>query len=323
MTNQELISILKEYNLGEVKEIKKISTSGNITFLIKVDSKKYIFRICPEGFRWRSKEEILAELELINYLNKHNFPAPCPIAKKNGDVVIEYKNKFGYLCKHNSGKDILDPNIKQINEFGKILGWFHFLIDNYKTKNKREHIWDLKTTQKNFLEIKDFILKSNFLKANAFVIKFEKEIFSLSFSEKLPQGMIHEDLGKRHVLWQNDNISGILDFDRCYYGKLILDLGQAIRGWCFIDNWQKWSNQNFKALIKGYFKKRKLSDLEKEYLFNAVKFGILERGLSFCLRFIQINQNQDDQEFAHQSVFELIDILDKNKKEFVKVLEQF
>jgi len=68
---------------------------------------------------------------------------------------------------------------------------------------------------------------------NAFVIKFEKEISNLSFPKELPQGMIHEDLGKRHVLWQNNKISGILDFDRCYYGKLILDLGQAVRGWCF------------------------------------------------------------------------------------------
>jgi len=321
MTEQELINILKEYNLGEAKEIKKISTSGNITFLIKINSEKYIFRLCPEGFRWRSKEEILAELELINYLNKNDFPAPYPIVKKNSDIIIEYKNKFGYLCKHNSGKEILNPNIKQIIEFGKTLGWFHFLVDNYKTKNKREHIWDLETTQNNFLEIRDFILKSNFPKANDFVKKFEKEIFDLSFPKELPQGMIHEDLGKRHVLWQSNKISGILDFDRCYYGKLILDLGQAIRGWCFIDDWKKWSNQNFKALISGYFQKRKLSDLEKEYLFDAIKFGILERGLSFCLRFIQVTQNKDDCEFAHQSVFKLIDLLDKNKEEFVKILE--
>ena len=322
MIKQELINILKEYNLGKVKEVNPVPTSGNISFLIKADSGKYIFRVCPDGLRWRSRKEISAELELIDYLNKHNFPALYPIAKRNNDIIIEYKNKFGYLRKYNSGKAILNPNVKQITEFGKTLGWLHSLVDNYQTKNKREHIWDLKTTQENFLEVKDFILKSNFPKADVFIIKFEKEIFDLFFPKELPQGMIHEDLGKRHVLWQDNKVSGILDFDRCYYGKLVLDLGQAIRGWCFINNWQKWNNENFESLINGYSQKRKLTDKELKYLFSAVKFGVLERGLSFCLRFIKTSQSQNDQKFAHQSVFELIDLLDKNKKEFKKVLEQ-
>jgi len=90
------------------------------SFLVEINLEKYIFRICPKGFRWRSKEEILAELELIDYLNKHNFPALCLIAKESGDVVLEYKNRFGYLRKYNSGKAILNPNIKQITEFGRI-----------------------------------------------------------------------------------------------------------------------------------------------------------------------------------------------------------
>ncbi len=152
--------------------------------------------------------------------------------------------------------------------------------------------------------------------------KLEKELFALSFSEELPQGLIHEDLGRRHVLWQNNKISCILDFDRCYYGQLVLDLGQAIRGWCFIDDWQKWSNQNLAALLKGYSQKRGLTNLEKEHLFEAVKFGLLERGLSFCLRFIEVSQASSDEEFARQSVFDLLKILSQHKREFESVLRQ-
>jgi len=326
-----LLNILQEYNLGKIKKIKPVPTSGNITFLIDSESRlaarqarqagKYILRLCPAGARWRSREEITAELELIDYLNKNNFPVPCPIAKKSGQVIIEHKNKFGYLRKYNPGQAILEPNTEQVNEFGKTLGWFHSLIEGYQTRHKREHLWDLKTTQENFLEIKDNILKSNFLKADDFVAKLEKELFALSFPDDLPQGMIHEDLGRRHVLWQNNKISCILDFDRCYYGKLVLDLGQAIRGWCLRDDWQEWSNQNLAALLKGYFQKRKLTSLEKEHLFEAVKFGLLERGLSFCLRFIEVSQASSDEEFARQSVFDLLKILDQNKKEFESILK--
>lgn len=309
LVKSALVNILQEYNLGKVGKVKSVPTSGNITFLITTASGKYILRLCPQGERWRSRDEILAELELIDYLNEYNFPAPCPIAKENREVVVEYKNKFGYLRKYDSGQAILEPNTEQVAQFGKTLGWFHHLIESYQTKHKRKHSWDLKTTQQNFLEAKENILKSSFPQAADFVNKLEKELFSLSFPEELPQGMIHEDLGRRHVLWQNNKISCILDFDRCYYGKLVLDLGQAIRGWCFTDDWHKWSNQNLTAVLKGYSQKRKLFDLEKEYLFEAVKFGVLERGLAFCLRFIEVSQDSADQKFAQKSVFDLLEIL--------------
>jgi len=263
-------------------------------------------------------------LELIDYLNKHHFPAPCPITKKDGELIIEYENKSGYLRKYDSGQAILEPNLKQVEEFGRTLGWFHSLIEGYRTKHKREHLWDLKATQENFLEVKDSILKSNFPKADDFVAKLEKELFALSFSDRLPKGMIHEDLGRRHVLWQNNKISCILDFDRCYYGQLVLDLGQALRGWCFVNDWHQWSNQNLRALLEGYGQKRKLTDLEKEYLFQAVKFGVLERALAFCLRYIGISQMPSDEQFARRSVSDtdLLGMLKKNQKEFDLILKQ-
>jgi len=319
LTNQKLPEsalkkILQEYDLGKIKKTEPMLSSGNISYFISADSGKYILRLCPEGDRWRSKEEIASELELINYLKRNGFPVYCPTVKKDKKEIIEYKNKFGYLRKYESARAILRPNIKQIGEFGRTVGWFHKLTEGYQTKNKRKHLWDLKTTRDNFLEAKDFILKSNFPQANVFIERLEKELFSLSFPDDLPQGMLHEDLGKRHILWRGDKISCLLDFDRCYYGKLILDLGQALRGWCFVNNWRNWSNQNFNSLLKGYSQKRKLAGLEKEYLFEAIKFGVLERGLSFCLRYIEATQDPLDQKFAHQSVFDFLKILEKNRK---------
>jgi homoserine kinase type II len=314
----DLARILQRYDLGLVKKIKPIATSGNISFLIEADSGKYFLRLCPEGQRWRSKEEIASELELIAHLNKNSFPAPKPIADKEGKTVIEYKNKFGYLREYDLGREKIKPTIKQVNEFGRILGWYHRLIEGYQTKNKRNHFWDLKTTQANFSEDKKIILKSSFREKEKFVNCLQKELSSLSFSDKLPKGMIHEDLGKRHVLWKNGKISCIIDFDRCYYGQLVLDLGQALRGWCFI-NWQKWSNDSLTALLKGYSQERKLTDLEKKHLFRAVKFGILERGLSFALRSTATHDSADE-DFAWRSVSDLLKLL--NEERFNDVLRQ-
>lgn len=313
--------ILGDFEVGGIEKIEKIPTSGNITFRIDSALGKYVLRLCPEGERWRSREEIAAELELIDHLHKFDFPAPRPVRKKDGSRIVEWQNEYGCLRKYEEGSALVNPTPAEVQEFGRVFGWFHKLVEGYKTKHKREHIWDLKQTKKYFEEDKTHILKSNFKNKVWFVKKLEEEFSKLAFPEGLSKGMIHEDLGRRHVLWEKGRITCILDFDRTYYGKLVLDLGQALRGWCFVDNWHRWSKNNFKALLKGYQSKRKLISREKKYLYDAVKFAILERGLAFCLRFIGVTNMPSDEQFARRSVSDtdLLGMLEKERKDFQKV----
>jgi Ser/Thr protein kinase RdoA (MazF antagonist) len=295
---QTIEKLLGKYELDKIKQIKPFDTSGNITYLVKSTKNNYLLRLSPSGFRWRSKREIEAELEIINYLRKNNFPTPVPIVAKDGRQIISWENHFGYLREFVNAKPKLNPTIEEIKRFGETLGQFHSLIESYKTKQKRTHIWDLEETKKNFLQDKKMILKSTFEQKDEFVNKFENEIFSLDFPNALPSGTIHEDLGKRHVFWAKDKIIGIIDFDRSYYGKLVLDLGQACRGWCFTNDSKTWKNDAFQVLMDGYQNQRKPTHSEKKYLVDAIKFSVLERSLSFCLRFIDITNNPRDGEYS-------------------------
>lgn len=313
--------ILTRYNLGVIKKIEPLATSGNISYIILTDTGKYFLRISPDGERWRSRNEIKAELELIDYLSKKGVPVINAELQENGEMIIELDNKFGYLRKYNKATEILDPNLEHFKEFGKILGKYHKTIEGYKTKSSREHIWDLEETKRNFKQDKEIILKSSFSQKEKFIKRFEEEISLLDFPENLPHGTIHEDLGKRHILWHEDKIIGIIDFDRCYFGKLVLDLGQVCRGWCFIEDWTKWSNKNFQFLIKHYQSERKLNNLEKKYLVDAIKFAVLERGLSFCLRFIQVTQDPEDGEYAMHSINRLLKMIEKNRKEIESIIK--
>lgn len=316
-----LTNILQKFDLGKIEKIEPLATSGNITYTIKSSKGRCLLRLSPFGPRWRSKEEITAELELIDYLLANNFPVAKPLVAKNGERIISWQNHFGYLREFVDGEFKPNPTLQEIKKFGKLIGWFHSLVQNYKTEHKREHIWDLEETKKHFQQAKKIILKSNFAKKEKFVKKFEKEISLLNFPKNLPQGTIHEDLGKRHILWQKGKIIGMVDFDRCYYGKLVLDLGEACRGWCFIDNWTRWSNRNFQALINEYQNKRKLTKLEKRYLVDAIKFGILERSLAFCQRFILDTHDVEDQTYANHSLFTLVKLVENNREKIEKFLK--
>jgi len=301
LSSEEVRKIIKRFQIEPILNIEKLPTTGNIDYLFSTGSKKYLLRLCPGGHRWRSIEEINAELELLDYLKNNNFPVLCALKDETGNRIVSWDNHNGYIREFSKGKEILKPTSEQIGKFGEALGRFHFLTENFRTKNKRTHIFNLDMIRKHFSENRQIIADSRFPQKELFIREFETNISKLNFPDNLPSGMIHEDLGRRHVLWIENQISAIIDFDRSYYGFLLLDLGQTCRGWCFIDDWKKWNMENFKELIRGYQKIRRLTDLERKYLSDSIIFGILERAQSFYLRFAA-NHDENDARFALDSV---------------------
>ncbi|MCX6746484.1 MAG: phosphotransferase [Candidatus Parcubacteria bacterium] len=302
----EIIKLASQYEIGQIKSVEPIKTGGNNSFLIVTDLDQYFLHLCGERHRFRSNEEIEGELDLVDKLKANNFPVIDYLRTKTGERVVNLENYNGYLRKYLTGEFIQgNPSEKQLTAVGKILGEYHRIVANYKI-TKRDNInFGLDKTKIFFEEHKEEIIKSNFMGAKEFVKVFDQEINQLNFSDSLPQGMIHEDLGKRHVIWQGDKISAIIDFDRSYFGPLLLDLGQALRGWCFIDNWQKWSQENARIFLAGYETERKLSDWEKEYLVPAIKFAILERALSFCTIYIYSDKPElEDEKFAYSLIID-------------------
>lgn len=301
---------LANYDLGRVEKIEALPTSGNFSYIITAglpQPTKYFLRLCPDRDpRWRSAEEIAAEIELIEHVRTAGFPTPAPLKDKSGQTVISLGRRHGYLREFVDGAPRPDPNRAEVARFGETVGWLHSLTANYRPRHRRDHIFDLAETRRHFQEKKAAILASNFSDSEQFVAQLEAALAALDFPADLPRGMIHEDLGKRHVLWRGNKVVALIDFDRAYFGPLLLDLGQACRGWCFVDNWRRWSDENFRALLAGYQQRRKLTEREKRCLPEAMKFGILERALSFCLRFIEVSEEPTDEEFARDCIFRQI-----------------
>jgi len=325
ISHQDLNKILKNFNFKKIISIESIPTSGNISYIITTSFGKYFLRLCPDKEpRFRSVNEISAEIEFLYHLRRNFFPVLLPIIDRKGKRIISIRNHNGYIRKFIDDTYRENPKLEQIEEFGQALGRFHSLTENFNTKNKREHIFDLNEMKEFFKKNREHIMNSDFKSKRKFISKINSVLSSLDFPENLPSGTIHEDLGKRHVLWKDEKISAVIDFDRAYFGKLVLDLGQACRGWCFVKNWTKWNNENFKHLLKGYYKRRELTESEKKYLIDAIKFGIVERAISFCLRFIEA-RDQEDEKYALHSVLEkgLLYMVDKNKIKIEKILENF
>jgi len=285
-----------------VNKTQRMKTSGNYTHFITTDKDRYVLRLNGDGWRYKTPEEIKSEVKLLKFLCSHSILVPNPI-KISNSFVISFGGRNGILYKYLDAEPVVNPNLYNCFVVGESLAKMHKLTENFKFPNKRRN-WDLEATKETFEELKEKFRKNSCLKKHKFAENIQCVLDELKFPKKLPKCAIHEDLGRRHVLFKNSEIYGILDFDRSYFGFSVLDLGQAARGWCF-DNWIYWNEEKFKFLLMGYKSQRKLTKLEREYLLDSIKFGILERVIAYGYKFVY-TKNEEDVNFAIHSLINLI-----------------
>lgn len=77
------------------------------------------------------------------------------------------------------------------------------------------------------------------------------------------RGIIHGDLFRDNVLWENGAITAILDFEQASGGSLAYDLAVCINDWCWNDGPRV---DLVRALVAGYRRTRDLSPGDREAL---------------------------------------------------------
>jgi homoserine kinase type II len=77
-------------------------------------------------------------------------------------------------------------------------------------------------------------------------------------------GIIHGDLFRDNVLWHEDRLVAILDFEQASGGSLAYDLAVCINDWCWVDGVPRFDL--VRALLQGYEARRPLSDGDRAAL---------------------------------------------------------
>jgi homoserine kinase type II len=90
----------------------------------------------------------------------------------------------------------------------------------------------------------------------------------------LPRGVTHGDLFRDNVLWQDERIVALLDWESASDGILAYDLAVILLAWCCGDSFDF---TLARAMVDGYREQRALSDAEWTGLWWTMRLG--------CLRF--------------------------------------
>tara|TARA_B100000614_G_C14472023_1_gene462919 strand:- start:86 stop:1042 length:957 start_codon:yes stop_codon:yes gene_type:complete len=294
-----LLEIIKNYNLGKLQNYHGIKEGiENTNYFVQTSKKKVILTI----FENRVKKSAIPKfMEILIFCSKNRIKCPKPLADSKGKFINEIENKKYGIFSFLDGKSKNKWNKKDCFLVGKTLANLH----NKNLRRSFKLVNDLGILSWKVLYSK-LKHKINGLIPNASKpISDEIKFLTKEWPRCLPKGLIHADLFPDNVLFNEDSISGILDFYFSCHEILAYDLAITLNAWSFFDG--QFKKEFFNEIFKGYETKRKLNKLEKD------KINLLLRGAS--MRFL-LTRLYD---MVYVSENELLE--KKNPIEFYKILK--
>ena len=296
----EAKSILKNFNLGELKKIQGIKKGiENTNYLLITTTGKFILTLFEKRVKTK---ELPFFMNLMLSLNDRKILCPKPIKNKNKKTLFQIKNRQAAICSFVYGKEKTNHTLSECQLIGKNIAKLHMVgrkIKLHRVNNLSIKSWialnqSIKTkANKKIPNIYGFI--------NTLLLDLKKK-----WPSQLPTGIIHGDLFPDNIFFNKTKFAGFIDFYFSCSDFLIYDIAICINAMCF-DKKIKFNKLKANALLKGYSSQRKISKKE----FTALPQLLLGASIRFFLT--RLHDSINRQKGAVVKV--------KNPKEFLKRIQ--
>ena len=296
----EAKSILKNFNLGELKKIQGIKKGiENTNYLLITTTGKFILTLFEKRVKTK---ELPFFMNLMLSLNDRKILCPKPIKNKNKKTLFQIKNRQAAICSFVYGKEKTNHTLSECRLIGKNIAKLHMVGRK------------IKLHRVNNLSIKSWIALNQSIKtkANKKIPNIYRFINTLlldlkkKWPSQLPTGIIHGDLFPDNIFFNKTKFAGFIDFYFSCSDFLIYDIAICINAMCF-DKKIKFNKLKANALLKGYSSQRKISKKE----FTALPQLLLGASIRFFLT--RLHDSINRQKGAIVKV--------KNPKEFLKRIQ--
>ena len=258
----ELGELAAVFELGAVQRYEPIAAGTiNTNFALYTARGRYFVRL-NEG---KAEADVAWEARLVTALAAAGVVTPPPLVAKDGrpyaECLRKWASAFPWRDGHHVHADQITPAIAET--FGAALGDLHRAGLELPRGWRRGSIYDHDHLMSRFdrcARVDDRAI--NYALA---ILREELAIAKAGFAlrKAATHGIIHGDLFRDNVLWVDDRISAILDFEQASGGSLVYDLAVCINDWC----WTIYPRLDLAAaLVAGYQRVRPLTPADRTAL---------------------------------------------------------
>lgn len=277
--NEDTIKRILEDNYNiETSKVTKIDRGTANIFEVQSKEKKYILKEFSEG---RSKDSVIKETNIINFLKDRNIKVPVYIKSTQGNFYIKFENRIiivqeyvdGYTMENNTG------DYNKTIESATILGKMTKELKDYAGLEEDGIIekWFSKESLENGIT-KMLDLKSKLNADNPYKSIFEKDLedkinmskdlienFKFDIIQKLTIMNSHGDYSVQQLIYNDKEETTVIDFETA---KKLPIIWEVMRSYSYIDKEAKNGNLNLNTLVdyvKEFSKYVKLNEYDLKY----------------------------------------------------------
>jgi len=255
VTEAELGAWLGDYPVGALVALEPIAKGiENSNFFVTTKRGRYVLTL----FERLAPEELPFYLELMSHLAQRGIPCPAPIENRSGHLLSTLKGKPAALVTRLPGISIEAPTAAHCAALGTLLARMHLAGRSFAGKlgNPRGPKWWRIAAG----EVRPFLRE-----AQAKRLDEELRFQSLYRFPDLPRGAVHADLFRDNALFENGNLSGVIDFYFAGIDCLLYDCAVCANDWCLVHATQdlRLDETKTRALLEAYARERAFSALER------------------------------------------------------------
>ncbi len=233
----------------------------NLVYECRKNDQAYILRFVHSSHR--VSDYVLAELEFIDYLNKHDASVSMVIPSKHNEFIEIFDANQGYfsVCLFNKapGTFIKDEINDQafVKYFGEEVGKLHSLTNDFKPKHKRYRF-----DEEDYISVSKKYLPKKY---EGIYDIHDDLIFNINKIEETREtfGLIHTDLHFHNMFYDGKKLT-FFDFDDASYKYKISDIAiilfYSFLFWNIEDDAQEKLINFLKTFLKGYRKYHPISE---------------------------------------------------------------
>jgi homoserine kinase type II len=264
-----LLQVAAAYPLGSLRAYEGLEVGTvNTSYRLDLDAGRFFLRVYEE----QGEDGAARETELLRWLSQSGIATPAPIAAKDGRTTLRVQGKPAALFPWVPGEILCQKRVTSDAAFlvGQALARIHRVghpPDAASIDEGRFGPTALADRCRRVAASKDE-------DARTLAGLLERDVRAIASRRRpsVPRGLIHGDLFRDNVLWENGAIAAILDFESAHDGPFVYDLAVTILSWTFGDTFDFVLGR---AICAGYETERPLEPGERDALYDEAILATL------------------------------------------------
>ena len=283
LDEQEIAAFIARYRLGELLAWHGISEGmENSNYLLTTSASHLADEMTPAPAEYvlTVLEELPVEhldfhVRLLDVLARHHLPVAQPLRDVDGHATGLLRGKPALLTPKLSGGHVQQPAASHCVAVGTFLADMHLAAAELPDEHSgiRDQAW----------------LEQCVLDASAHLDDADRQWVDSVYRRwlqldrrQLPRGIIHGDLFRDNVFFDDQRLTGVIDFYNAGSGYLLFDVAVAVNDWCRSAD-DALDMPRCRALLQAYGRHRPFTASEQQAWPQVLQLAALRFWLSRLL----------------------------------------